>query len=485
MTKQQKLELITALEEKARRQVQKRDKYIPNSGQLPVHQSNKKLRAVFSGNAMGKSCLLVNEAIWAASGYNPILKKKTRVPAKIIVLLDSPAKVEDIFLPELKKWIEIKPEQLSKDGKPYYSKIHFDNGSQIQFMFHLMEPLAFEGIEIDYLFADEPFPRQLYVALRRGARRKHAEPKFLLVGTPIAASWMRREIWEPWSKGQAPDTECFKSSSAVNKTNLAEGYLESFSAILSDKERRIRLEGEWFDLEGLALAHLFKRETHLVANVRWNSGWPVVVAIDPHPQKNHVAIMLGIDPNNRFVYLKEMTRKSIPRVFAEELKDFYRGFRVMDIVCDDFGSGEMTGGEGFMSFIQVLKEQGIRVRPTRWKEKRDEDWIQRLQDNLLIPELPDNLGNRLPRLRIAAVCKGIISDIENVQWVKMRNHDEYKPTLEISNKDFLACLKYALAASPRFPSTRDVIIRTENPTPWGSSRQKRRNNDDDESFEEF
>lgn len=478
-------ELLFALEEKARRQVSTRDSYFPNPGQAVVHKSKARVRAVFAGNAGGKTCLLVNEVIWAATGYNPLTKTKTRVPAKIIVLLDSPQKVDDVFLPEFKKWYPLKQEQLAKEGKPYFSSINFSNGSQVKFMFHLQEPLAFEGIEIDNLFADEPFPRPIYVALRRGARRKHAEPRFLLVGTPIAASWMRRDIYEPWTRGNLPDTECFKYSSDTNRANLAEGYLESFASILSERERKIRLEGEFFDLEGLALAHLFKRETHLVANVRWNSGWPVVVAIDPHPQKNHVAIMLGVDPNNKFVYLKEMTRKSTPRVFAEELKDFYKGFRVMDVVCDDYGSGEMTGGEGFMSFIQVLKEQGIRVRPTRWKEKHDTDWIERLQDNLLIPELPDNLGNRLPRLRIAAVCKGIISDIENVQWVKMRNHDEYKPTLEISNKDFLACLKYALAASPRFPSTRDVIIRTENPTPWGSSRQKRRSNDDDESFEEF
>jgi hypothetical protein len=34
-----------------------------------------------------------------------------------------------------------------------------------------------------------------------------------------------------------------------------------------------------------------------------------------------------------------------------------------------------------------------------------------------------------------------------VQWAKYRNLDELKPTLDIGAKDFLACLKYALACN--------------------------------------
>lgn len=478
------MDLILALEEKARRKIQARESYVPNAGQMPVHKSLKAMRAVFAGNAGGKTCLLVNEVIWAALGYNPITKKKTRVPAKIIVVLDSPPKVDDVFIPEFKKWFPVKPDQLHKDGKPYISSITFDNGSQVKFMFHLQEPLAFEGLELDYLFGDEPLPRPIYIALRRGARRKYSVPRFLLVGTPISASWMRREIYEPWSRDTLPDTDCFVYESDKNKENLAEGYLESFASVLSEKEKAIRLRGQFFDLDGLALAHLFSRETHLIKNVRWNKAWPVVVAIDPHPQKNHVAIMLGVDPNDRLTYLKEVSIKATAREFATKLRDFYDGFRILDIVCDDYGSGETTGGEGFLSFIQVLKDCGVRVRPTRWKDKHDEDWVQRVQDNLLVPVAPDAFGEKRPRLKIAEECRGIIENIENVQWIKMKSHDIYKPTLDIASKDFLACLKYALAASPRFPSQRDAIIRPKKTSPWGKPMY-RNETDDDESFEEF
>ncbi len=484
LSKSDKLDLLQALEEKKRRLVNARENYIPNPGQTPIHKSQKRVRAVFAGNAGGKTCLLVNEIVWAATGYNPFLKTKTRVPAKIVVVLDSPPKVDDVFLPEFKKWYPLKPEQCHKKGKPYITSISFDNGSEIIFMFHLQEPLAFEGLELDYIFADEPLPRPIYVALRRGARKKFSNPRFLLAGTPLAASWMRKEIYEPWSRGQLPDTDCFTYDSYQNKMNLADGYLESFESILSEKERQIRIKGMFFDLEGLALAHLFDRNVHVIPKPRWNLAWPVVIAIDPHPQKNHVAIMLGCDPNDRLTYLKEMTIKATPREFATKLKEFYEGYRVQDIVCDDYGSGEMTGGEGFLSFIQVLKDEGIRLRPTRWKDKHDEDWIQRIQDNLLIPEVEDQFGQKRPRLQIVEHCRGIVENIENVQWVKMRNHDEYKPTLDITSKDYLACLKYALAASPRFISGRDRIIKPRAVSPWGKAMFSPKK-DEGEGFDEF
>jgi hypothetical protein len=257
---------------------------------------------------------------------------------------------------------------------------------------------------------------------------------------------MRKEIYEPWSRGESGDTECFKFGTSVNKENLAEGYIESFSGVLSEKEKRIRLEGDFFDLDGLALAHLFNRQLHLLPKFQWENQWPVVVAIDPHPQKAHVAVMVGCHPSG-LVYIKELSMKLVPRMFARELRKFYEGYRVVDIVCDNLGSSEMTGGEGFKSFIEVLNDEGIRCRPTRYDEKVDADWIDRLQSVLALPAEPDGFGQCLPRLRIFEGNAGIIGDIETVQWARYRNAEELKPTLDIGAKDFLSALKYALACN--------------------------------------
>jgi hypothetical protein len=450
LPREQQLRLYDIIQEYKRRLRDQRDIYSPNDGQRPVHQSEAKERWVFAGNGGGKSAMAANEAIWALSGYNPVRKVFTKVPCRVIVVLDHPEKVTDQWVPELQKWANLKPEQLKQRGRAYVSQIQHDSGSEILFMFHQQDPMIFESIEADVIIFDEPPPRHIYIALKRGLRKKGRKPWILGVGTPIQAAWLRTEIYDPWTRGQKKNVECFRYGTALNKENLADGYMEDFAASLTEKERRIRLEGEFFDLEGLALAHVFNRQTHIVEGFEWPEANPCVVAIDPHPAKAHHAILLGIDKYGYMYYLKEIRAKLVPREFARVLKEWYQGYRVIDIVSDSLGSQEYTGGEGFSSFIQVLNDEGVRARPTTWEEKDDESFIARIQNILTVPREPNNFGQRVPKLRIFQGCHGIVSDVENVQFVKFKNVDEYKPKLDISNKDYLSCLKYALATNLTF-----------------------------------
>lgn len=258
----------------------------------------------------------------------------------------------------------------------------------------------------------------------------------------------------------------------MNRANLADGYIEEFSAVLTEKERGIRLEGQFFDLEGLALAHLFKRASHCVDGTQFRSmakeeRWPCVVALDPHPEKKHHAVLLAADQRDNLYILKELNSGSVPSMFATELKKWADGFKVVDWVCDNMGSAKYTGGEGFHSFIEVLNRNGIRIRPTSYQEKQDDDFIERIKEVLSIPPGDSNLGvAREPKLKFANDVGGTIRDIENVEWVKYRDLDMHKPKLNIGNKDFLACVKYALATKLTSFKSRSKIIRAAGPVPW-------------------
>jgi hypothetical protein len=452
LSREQKLALLAAAEEKARRKKRSKAAFKPNAGQDPVLRSKALIRLVTSGNGAGKTTMAVVEAGWTAQGFNPLTGEHSIVPTKIIYLLDRPSKVNDKVIPELKKFFDTSGWGFHKDGTPAYRRISLPNGSEILFYFHEMEAMAFESIDgYSLVIADEPPPRHAYIGLRRGGRSKGFKTRFLLIGTPIGpnSSWLRMEILEAWKNGD-PDIEVFNFHTDVNAANLDDGYIDNFSKALTDKEKAIRLRGEWSDLDGLALAHLFKEQVHVVANEPpgfYGGNNPCVVAIDPHPSKNHVAILLGADRDDQLYVLKELSLKMVPRLFAKELRKWMAGYRVIDIVCDNLGSSEMTGGEGFKSFISVLQEEGVRVRPTSYDEKVDAEWITRLQTALLIPTDPNNFGQCVPKLRFLHHCRQSISDIKNVAWQKVKNVDEYKPTLEISNKDALSCLKYALAAN--------------------------------------
>jgi hypothetical protein len=473
LSREQKLEMLAALEEKKRRDLLSKPKYIPNAGQLPVHQCIKDLRFVFSGNGAGKTTLLVNEIHAAATGINPWTKEKSPVPAKIILVVDNSKKIDEVVLPEWRNWHLLKPEWLKREGKPYTSKIVYDNGSTISIYSAEADPMTFEGVQATHVFVDEPIPRNLYVALRRSLRIKNMPKKLLFCGTAISQAWLRKDVYEPWSKGEFTEAECFRVGTDSNVKNLPSDYITSFSRALTQEEKDVRLGGGFFDAGALALAHLWSPPTHIVksSELYWNPKWPVVIGVDPHPVKKHVAVMVGATPDNRLIVLKELALKATAEQFAQALITWSAGYTVADKVCDSLGSTEGTGNEGFSTFIEVLNKifrlKGLSgIRATRYEEKSHEDLVDRLQSGLLIPEKADNFGNFIPKLRVSSSCTGVIQNIESVGWQKNRQTGEYQPKLDTSSKDYLAALGYALAANVHFERGNEKPI-TLAKSPYG------------------
>jgi hypothetical protein len=286
-------------------------------------------------------------------------------------------------------------------------------------------------------------------------------------------------LWRPAERGERTDIGIYRFSTEVNRSNLADGYIERFSRNLTDKEKQTRLHGMPAHLHGQALAHLFKRDLHVVPKFEWPQGKPVVVIIDPHPAKAHVASMIGVTGDGRIYYIKEFASNEPPRAYARELKEFYKGYRVLDIVCDSLGETPGTGGDGNMSFSDVLRSAGIPVRSTSFKEKSDEDFINRIRQVLEVPETPDNFGRKIPILAILEGNHGIIGDIETVSWLRYKNLDENKPKLDITQKDWLACLKYGLATNLGYVRARghQPQVKRTGRSPWSGVRAGARSRD--------
>lgn len=439
---------LEAIREKKRRLRKERPLYTPNSGQQQVHDDPSKVRLVTAGNGSGKTCMSVQEALWWATGYSPVRNEYTRVPATIVVLLDNPLKVDDVWLTEMRRWYDVDANcMLLKHGKPYVTEVAFKNGSKILFMFHAQEALVFEGIQLDYLIADEPFPRHCWVGLTRGLRKKGSEPRVLIIGTPVGQPWMHRELWQPAERGERDDIGIHVFSTEVNRKNLADNYIEEYAKNLSDQERQTRLDGRWSHLEGLALLDLFKRSIHVIPRRDWGKDDPCVIVIDPHYTKQHVAICLGADRRGKLYYVKELACKGGAQEMGLALREFMVGLNVVDVVCDSLGATPGTGGDGRMSFIEKLNSMGIFCRSTEFREKSDGDFLERIRQVLRIPDIPDNFGRREPMLYIFEGNPGIVRDIENVQWQKVKNANEFRDKLEISNRDYLACLKYGLSTN--------------------------------------
>lgn len=475
-TREQKEQFLVALEEKKRRDIDARPSFKPHDGQMRVVKSTALERYLFCGNGFGKSTILVNEVHWAASGFNPVTGATGLVPAKICLILDTPEKIDD-FLLEYRKWNKLEPEWLLKKGKPYFSFIAYPNGSTVTVLTHQVEPLKLEGSQWTHIFADEPPPKAVFTAVFRGGRIKGRACKVLLAGTPITAAWLRTDVYEPWVEGKSPEVECFEGATDENGDNLEEGWLERFSAKLSDKEREIRLRGRFFDLDGLALSHLFRKKTHTIprASLDWDPSNPCVIIMDPHPHKAHVALLIGCNQQNELFVLDEFDLKVVARQFMKAIIE--RGwlggtYNVIDIVYDSLGSGEMTSGEGYRSFgdviNEVLRESGMgRARATSYDDKSDEDFIERLRDVLVLPTEADSFGRYTPRLRIVAECRKTIDDMERVEWYLDKQIKENKPKLDLRKRDHLACIKYGLATHLFFDKPRRMQPHYVNAPTYG------------------
>lgn len=450
LSKEQKVEMILAAREKKRRSRVRRKGYKPHKGQEKVIKSKARNVNLFCGNGWGKTTTGSNVAMWIANGYNPVTKEYTTVPAKIHIILDHPSKVEETWLPEMRKWFIIDQKQLKKNGKPHYNEITFPNGSRIIFMFHEQPELVFESTQFEVIIFDEPPPRNIYIAMKRGQREIKKKPKTYILGTPIYQPWMRTEIYDRWEKGELPNTECFFGTTEENMANLSQEWYDDFVQYLTEEEKEARLRGSFFAGGTLALRDIWNRELHITdqqyINEIWEDHYPCIVAIDPHPSKKHHAVLIGATPKGELFVLKEIAEKLVAKEFAILLKEWYKYFRIIDIVVDSLGSADGTGNDDFKSFISVLNENKVPARATRYKEKNEEDFVDRIKTALAIPKEPDNFGFYTPKMRIVETCTGVIKDIENVQWQIDKATKIPKPKLEISDKDYLACVKYGLAA---------------------------------------
>jgi hypothetical protein len=294
-TREEKIEQLALIEEKRKRLLRQKPKYVPRPGQFAVLSSKAKNVFNFSGNGGGKSTILVQLAWSICQGVNPWNGTRSKVPAKIIFVVDNARKIEERILPEMRKWFDIPDSFLKRLGKPYTSRIEFDNGSIIDFYSSDADPSSFEGIEASSVLVDEPIPRTLYIALKRSLRIRGHLCSFNFSGTAVSQAWLRTEVYEPWAKGELDDTECFRLSTEDNRVNLADGYIEEFSRILSDAEKETRLKGGFFDSDSVALGHLWQRTKHVMpdADFKYNPKWPCVIAIDPHTSKPHTALMFA------------------------------------------------------------------------------------------------------------------------------------------------------------------------------------------------
>lgn len=450
-------ELILVAEEQTR-QNRPDVVYEPNPIQKKVHKSDSFIRALFSGNGVGKTTACIQEAIWTATGTHPY-RDTARIPNTTIIVLDDPSKADTVYVKNLRdrKWYDTSKLTFNKHGRSFTNEIIFPNGSRWIFMTHEMGEDRWESIECSGVIFDEPPPRFIFIALLRGQREKDMRPWIMFAGTPRGknAAWMYKEIYKPWKLHSDPEIECFFGSTYDNLSNLDPETINRWKKRYTEQELKTRVFGEFEFLSG-AIFCSFSRDTHVEPSFVWPWSWTCILAIDPHVRKNHCAVVLGVDPDKELWVIRELETSLSGRAAAEFFLRACEDLNIKVGICDNYGSMPMTGGEGRKSFIDVFNETAtvinsrVRIRPTTRAEKGDDEWIEDCREWLRL--VPDNSGKERPRMHVFDSCPKTIDNFESYRW------DDHKGAgadgKDVKEKplgtdcDFLMCVKYGLATKP-------------------------------------
>lgn len=450
--------------------------YIPNPVQERVHRSSAFIRALFSGNGVGKTTACIQEALWTATGTHPH-RKTARLPNTTIIVLDDSSKADTVYITQLRKkrWYDVGKLKLEKHGRSYTQEVIFPNGSNWIFMTHEMAEDKWESIECACVIFDEPPPRFIFIALLRGMREKDMRPWIMFAGTPRGrnAPWMYNQIYKPWKFGERTDIECFFGSTDDNLMNLDAETITRWEKEYTEQEMATRRHGSFEFLAGRIFTQ-FKREVHVEPQFSWPRSWPCILAIDPHLRKNHVAVVLGVDPDKELHVVAEFETSLAGRRAAEFFIRAVEPYWVRTAVCDNFGSIQLyDDGDARKSFIDLFNETArkmgkpkLAVRATTRKEKRDDEWIEDMRDLLRLE--PDNAGQARPRFHIFENCVKTIDNFESYCWDEHtgRKSDltavkEPKEEPLGANQDYLMCIKYGIATRPDRMGEDKVISRRQ------------------------
>lgn len=203
-----------------------------------------------------------------------------------------------VIWPKIKSYLEPRHVNSSKkNSEGYIDRIELINGSTIDFKTYKQDSMDWESEDLDLLWADEPPPREHYMAAQRGMVDRGG--RTVITATPLREPWMFEELWaKAGKKGYSIDA--FQWSSYANP-HTNHKALKAFELSLTPEERKTRIYGEFKTLIGRVLNHFDPESHQVIKTLDWPKEWPYFEGLDPHMSKPHGLIRLGLTPRRNAV----------------------------------------------------------------------------------------------------------------------------------------------------------------------------------------
>ncbi len=313
-----------------------------HEGQLLAEIENARQTIIDGGNRVGKTEFGAQEASAIVHGYRPWLPPEHPLykmhtygrSSKVRIFGEDLRKgVGQILVPKILKYL---PKYMIKGVKRDSTTgviIHIDcaSGATIDFLTYEMDPDAMEGWDGDWIWFDEPPPRNVYIANWRGMMDRMG--RALFTGTPLKEPWISEElvanarVVHECEKDM--DTMEFKTNKIMMNgerdivaltwditVNLGYGLtkqaIEDFAASLTEEEKQCRLHGKPLHFTGKVFKK-FDRNIHVKSGkLSPKVPYTYYEAVDTHPRHPHAYSFYAVDDRGTVIKYDEIYDKEQP-----------------------------------------------------------------------------------------------------------------------------------------------------------------------------
>ena len=366
-------------------------------------------------------------------------------------IVSDPTNIEKNIVPELEKWFPKGRWTAKKKNKPYNSYFETDTGWVFDVMTYEQDAKEFEGVNLGFVWLDEPPPKAIYKACVSRLRKGGC---MWCTATPIGDSaWLYDEIIANPDNEKGMRTFIEADVETACKEHGSRGHLrhddiERMIAQYDDVDMQARVKGRFQHLTGLVFKQ-FKKKIHVIPMfVVKPEELAVYEALDPHPRTEDAILWIGVDRRGKKFVIDELFIHGTDEEVVSKIKAKAAQYHIVRRIADPamWNEDEHTG----KSMATRWASLGLSyVKATKFRQESD----RRIGNALSYHAIDDQIV-RTPELYILENCTRIIWEVERYRWDNWKGKTaEYKGKKQkpIDKDDHLIeCLGRLLFQEPMF-----------------------------------
>ena len=344
--------------------------FFPNRGQMPIFQSKAPKILVAGGNKSGKTeggghifCYHITRYY---PDWFPVENKLHTKKIHCVVVVPNFNEGAGVEIePYFRKMIPenmIDKKNCHKNQAGITTKWALRNGNTFTVMSCEQDAMAFETVVADFVWVNEPLPRDRYLALIKGFMVSRG--KLIITATLLKEVW----VWDEFVDSTDPDKVYFtmdiEDNLAENGGMLTLKDIEDYASSLDPDEREVRLHGRPRHLVGMIYNRrgLFQQEIHVQDLSKFNfkdvNKFSIGMTLDPHDAIPHAIIWRAVDRTGTCYYYREGWVDGDIEDISKFIKAQEVGFTIDQRVIDP-NFGNKTYGNTKLTVKEEFQKHGL------------------------------------------------------------------------------------------------------------------------------